>query len=78
MAAIDFHSLGQVVWVSVVAGVGVSVLFSLVIWGADKAADARRAGQDGQSLAYGVLAVAAMVVFSAAVIIGVIVMLQKD
>ena len=78
MAAIDFHSLGQVVWVSVVAGVGVSVLFSVVIWGADKAGDARRAGQDGQALAYGVVAVAAMVVFGAAVIIGVIVMLQKD
>jgi hypothetical protein len=78
VAAIDFHSLGQVVWVSVVAGVGVSVLFSVVIWGADKAGDARRAGQDGQALAYGVLAVAAMVVFSAAVIIGVIVMLHKD
>ena len=78
MAAIDFHALGQVVWVSLVAGVGVTVLFSLVIFGADKAGDARRSGQDGQALAYGVLAVAAMVVFSAAVIFGVIVMLSKD
>ena len=78
MAAIDFHALGEVVWVSLVAGVGVTVLFSLVIFGADKAGDARRSGQDGQALAYGVLAVAAMVVFSAAVIFGVIVMLSKD
>jgi hypothetical protein len=78
VAAIDFHALGQVVWVSLVAGVGVSVLFSLVIWGADKAGDARRAGQDGQALTYGVVAVAAMVVFSAAVIFGVFVMLNKD
>ena len=78
MGAIDFHALGQVIWVSLVAGVGACVLFSLVIWGADKAGDARRAGQDGHALAYGVVAVAAMVVFSAAVIIGVIVMLHKD
>ena len=78
MAAVDFHALGQVVWVSLVAGVGVTVLFSLVVYGADKAGDARRAGQDGHALAYGVVAVAAMVVFSAAVIIGVIVMLHKD
>ena len=77
MAAIDFHALGQVIWVSLVAGVGVTVLFSVVIWGADKAADARRGGQDGQALAYGVLAVAAMVVFSAAVVVGVVVMLHK-
>lgn len=78
MAAIDFHALGQVIWVSFAAGVGVTVLFSVVIWGADKAGDARRAGQDGQALTYGALAVAAMVVFGAAVIFGVIVMLQKD
>jgi hypothetical protein len=78
VAAIDFHALGQVVWVSLMAGVGVTVLFSVVIWGADKAGDARRSGQDGQALTYGALAVAAMLVFSAAVIFGVIVMLQKD
>jgi hypothetical protein len=77
VAAIDFHALGQVVWVSLVAGVGVSVLFSLVIFGADKAGDARREGQEGQALAYGTLAVVAMVVFSIAVVLGVIVMLRK-
>ena len=77
MAAIDFHALGQVIWVSLVAGVGVSVLFSLVIFGADKAGDSRREGQDSQALAYGALAVVAMVVFSVAVVLGVIVMLRK-
>ena len=77
MAAVDFHALGQVVWVSLVAGVGVSVLFSLVIFGADKAGDARREGQEGQALAYGALAAVAMVVFSVAVVVGVIVMLRK-
>jgi len=77
MAVVDFHALGQVVWVSLVAGIGVTVLFSVVIWGTDKTAAARREGQDGQALAYGVLAVAAMVVFSAAVITGVVVMLNK-
>ena len=78
MGAIDFHALGQVVWVSLVAGVGACVLFSLVIWGADKAGDARREGQDSQALAYGTLAIVAMVVFSVAVVLGVIVMLHKD
>ena len=77
MAAIDFHALGQVIWVSLVAGIGVSVLFSLVIFGADKAGDARREGQEGQALAYGALAAVAMVVFSVAVVVGVIVMLKK-
>jgi hypothetical protein len=78
VAAIDFHALGQVIWVSLVAGVGACVLFSLVIWGADKAGDARREGQDGHALGYGALAIVAMVVFSVAVVVGVIVMLHKD
>jgi hypothetical protein len=78
VAAIDFHALGQVVWVSLVAGVGATVLFSIVIAAADKAGDARRQGQEGLALAYGALAVLAMVVFSVAVVFGVIVMLSKD
>jgi hypothetical protein len=78
VAAIDFHALGQVIWVSLVAGVGACVLFSLVIFGADKAAVARREGQDTQALAYGALAVAAMIVLSVAVVFGVIVMLRKS
>ena len=77
MAAIDFHALGQVMWVSLVAGVASCVLFSLVIFGADKSADGRREGQDGPALAYGALAVVAMVVFSVAVVAGVVVMLRK-
>jgi hypothetical protein len=77
VAAIDFHGLGQVVWVSLVAGVGVTVLFSLVIFGLDKAGDSRRAGQDGQALAYSALAVVAMLVFSAAVVFAIVVMLNK-
>ena len=77
MAAIDFHALGQVIWVSIVAGVGVTVLFSIVIYSADKAGDARREGQEGAAVAFGALAVAALVVFLGVTVIGVIVMLRK-
>jgi hypothetical protein len=77
VAAIDFHALGQVIWVSLVAGVGATVLFSVVIYSADKAGDARREGQEGQALVYGAVAMAAMLVFSVAVVVGVIVMLRK-
>jgi hypothetical protein len=77
VAAIDFHALGQVIWVSLVAGVGATVLFSVVIYSADKAGDARREGQEGQALVYGALAFGAMLVFSVAVVVGVIVMLKK-
>jgi hypothetical protein len=78
LGVIDFHALGQVIWVSLVGGVSACVLFSLVIWGADKSADARREGEGTQALAYGTLAVVAMVVFSVGVVLGVVVMLHKD
>ena len=78
MAAIDFHALGQVIWVSIVAGVGVTVLFAIVIYGADKAGDARRAGQEGAAVGFGALAVAALVVFLLVTVFGVIVMLSKS
>jgi hypothetical protein len=78
VAAVDFHALGQVVWVSAAAGVGVTVLFSLVIFGAGRAGEARRGGQGAQAAAFSALAVVAMLVFLAAVAVGVTVMLNKS
>ena len=77
MAAVDFHALGQVIWVSFVAGIGVTVLFSLVVFGAGKAGEARRSGQAGEAAAYSALATGAMLVFAAAVVYAVYVMLDK-
>src|SRR4051794_22084251 len=78
LAAIDFHALGQVIWVSFVAGTGVTVLFSVVISGLGKAAEARRAGNGGATVGYVAIAVVAALLFAALVVIGVAVMLNKD
>ena len=78
LAAIDFKGLGQVVWVSAVAGVSVTVLYSVAIFSLGKAGEARRSGQGGASAAYGALAVVALVVFVGSVVVGVAVMLKKD
>ena len=78
MAAVDFHALGEVIWVSLVAGVGVTVLFSVVVYGADKAGVARRSGLDGQAAVYAALAILAMLIFLAAVILAITVMLNKE
>ncbi len=69
--AVDGHLLVQVVWVSLVAGVGISVLFSLVIVSAAKAGDARRAGRAGPAAGYGVLAVLTFAAFAVGVGLGV-------
>ena len=75
--AVDSGLLFQVVWVSLLAGVGISAFFSLVILGSAKAGDARRAGQGGAAAAYLALAVVAFVVFAVGVALGVQTMIEK-
>jgi hypothetical protein len=78
LGAIDFHGLGQVIWVSFGAGVGVTVLFSFVIYSNGKSDEARRGGHGGEAALYTSLAVLALVIFATAVIVGVTVMLKKN
>jgi hypothetical protein len=78
LAAIDFHALGQVIWVSAVAGVSVTVLFSVSIFAFGRADESRRGGHEHAAWAYGALAVLALVVFAVTVVVGVVVMLNKD
>ena len=77
LAVVDFHGLFQVIWVSIVASVSATVLFSSAVYGFARADEARRGGRGSAAAAYGTLAVVALVVFAAAVVIGVAVMLNK-
>jgi hypothetical protein len=78
LGVIDFHGLFEVIWVSIVASIGATVLFSSAIYGFARADDARRGGRSTAATAYGTLAVLALIVFAAAVVLGVAVMLHKD
>jgi hypothetical protein len=75
--AVDGHLLVQVIWVSLLAGVGISTLFSLVILGAARAGDARRAGRGGAAAVFVALAVVAFVLFCVGVLLGVQTMVDK-
>jgi hypothetical protein len=75
--AVDGHLLLQVVWVSLLAGVGISAVFSLVIYGAARAGDARRAGRGAAATLFLALAVVAFAVFAAGVVLGVESMIEK-
>jgi hypothetical protein len=76
-AAIKLSELVQVVWVSLAAGIGVIVLFSLVVLGSARSADSRRSGRDGAATAYAGAALLAFAVFAAVVVLGVQIMLSK-
>jgi hypothetical protein len=78
LAAIDFKGLGQVIWVSAVVGVAVTVLYSVAIFSFGKAGEARRSGQGGVSVAYSALAAVALLVFAGSVVLGLVVMFKKD
>jgi hypothetical protein len=78
LAAIDFHAIGQVIWVSLVATVGVTVLYSAAIYGFGKAEEARRGGLGSAAAGYVALAVVALVLFAGFVVVGVTVMLNKN
>jgi hypothetical protein len=77
-AAVDTAGLLEVLWVSLLAGVGVTLTFSLIVLGSVRSTTARRNGSDGAALAYGALTAVALVVFVAGVIFGVNIMLSKD
>jgi hypothetical protein len=68
--AIDSGLLWQVIWVSFVAGLGISTLFSLVILGGTRAADARRGGHGSTAAAWIALAVVAFLLFAGGVALG--------
>ncbi len=75
--AVEMNLLWQLIWSSTLAGVGISALFSLVILGAARAGEARRAGQGGGAAAYFALAAVAFALFATGVVLGVQAMLVK-
>jgi hypothetical protein len=74
---IDVGDLVNVIWTSIVAGLGVCIVFSLAIVGFARATDMRRAGNGVAMTAYLALALVAFAAVMALVIYGVIVMTAK-
>jgi hypothetical protein len=78
LATIEFGKLAQVVWVSLVAGIGVTAVFSLVIYGSAQSGEARRDGRGGAATAYGALAGISLAVVAAGVVFAITVILNKS
>jgi hypothetical protein len=74
---VDVGDLVSVVWTSIVAGVGVCMVFSLAIVGFARATDMRSAGNGVATVAYLVMAFVAFAAVMALVVYGVIVMTAK-
>jgi hypothetical protein len=74
---IDTKALAETVVASFVAGVGVTIVFSLALFGASRFAEMGREGRSRPALLYGALAVVATLAFVATIVIGIIVMTSK-
>jgi uncharacterized membrane protein len=77
LAAIDWGQLGELVWAAAAAGIAVAVAFSVLIVGATRASDLRRAERGGAAAAYAVLATLAALAVTAIVAIGISIIVSK-
>jgi len=74
---VDAGALLKTVAAAFVAGVGVTLVFSLAILGAARFADLSRDGRRVAAASFGALAIVALAAAAAAVTIGIIVMSRK-
>ncbi len=72
LASVDTGALLKVLYSSLVAGVGVAVVFSLAVLGATRSADMRRAGRSGAATGYAALAGLAILLSGAIVVYGLV------
>jgi hypothetical protein len=76
-AAVAATDILEVVWVSLVAGVVVSISYSCVVLGTARSADARRNGHGSAAVLWGGVALIAFAAFAGTVVFGVHIMLSK-
>jgi hypothetical protein len=75
LAVVELGQIFEVIWVGLLAGVGITTAYSFVVLGSGGYAEARRTGRSG--LGWAALAAFAFVVFIAGMVIGVKIMLSK-
>jgi hypothetical protein len=74
---VDTKELLQTVVAALVAGVGITLIFSVALLGAARFADMSREGRSLAAAAFGTLAVIGVLAFLGAIAVGIIVMTTK-
>jgi hypothetical protein len=76
-SVVDWDALLEVVWVSILAGIGVTAAFAIAIYGTTRAVDLGRGGRVAEAGLFGAVAIAALIAVTAAVIFAIVVMTDK-
>ena len=74
---VDWEALLETIAASVVAGLGIVIVFSIAIYGASRFAEGRRVGASVEAAAAAVLTVAALIASVAAVAAGIAIMITR-
>ena len=75
---VETKELFDTVVASLVAGIGVTTVFAILVFGVSRSADMVRNDRPVAAAAAGGLAVVAFAVVTAAIVLGIVVMTQKD
>jgi hypothetical protein len=71
---VDWDAVLQVIWVSLVAGVGVTAAWGFALLGSTRALELGRAGRVGEAAIYGVVGLAGLVAVVAAIVFGIVIL----
>ena len=71
---VDWDALLQVIWVSLVAGVGVTAAWGFALLGSTRALEVGREGRVAEAVVYAVVGVAGVVTVVAAIVFGIVIL----
>jgi hypothetical protein len=71
---VDWDAILEVIWVSLLAGVGVTAAWGFALLGATRALEYGRAGRSGEAVVYGVIGVAGLATMIGAVVFGIVIL----
>jgi hypothetical protein len=76
-AIVNVSTLARVIEGSLIAGIGITIVFSLVIWGATRASDYARNDQRGLAVVHGAIATVALAAVAGSVVYGFTILATK-
>ena len=71
---VDWDALLQVIWVSLLAGVGVTAAWGFALLGSTRALESGRDGRAGEAVVYGVVGVVGVAIVVAAIVFGIVIL----
>jgi hypothetical protein len=74
---VNGHDLLSVAWASLLAGIGVTAAYAFAILGGARAVDLTRSGRSAEAVVFGVLCALALAAVAAAVVYGIVIMVNK-